>query len=126
MLRVTYVGEWHADAATDTQNTVAMEARRAPVRSAATNTVQFLSQYHSSPSSSVALSAATNAQHIARRHVPPLPGHTRHVMPHQDNGIALAEAERTACLNAAMLAYEDAGIRGLCAEGRACDGGPNQ
>jgi pentatricopeptide repeat protein len=30
----------------------------------------------------------------------------------------LAETVRAACLDAAMLAYEDAGIRGLCAEGR--------
>ena len=28
------------------------------------------------------------------------------------------EAVRAACLEAALLAYEDAGIRGLCAEGR--------
>ncbi len=28
------------------------------------------------------------------------------------------ERVRAACLDAAMLAYEDAGIRGLCAEGR--------
>jgi hypothetical protein len=28
------------------------------------------------------------------------------------------EAVRVACLNAALEAYEDAGIRGLCAEGR--------
>jgi hypothetical protein len=31
---------------------------------------------------------------------------------------ALAEAVRAACLDAATLAYEDAGIRGLCADGR--------
>ena len=30
----------------------------------------------------------------------------------------LAETVRAACLDAAMRAYEDAGIRGLCAEGR--------
>ena len=30
----------------------------------------------------------------------------------------LAEAVRAACLDAAVLAYEDAGIRGLCADGR--------
>jgi hypothetical protein len=30
----------------------------------------------------------------------------------------LAETVRGACLDAALLAYEDAGIRGLCAEGR--------
>lgn len=28
------------------------------------------------------------------------------------------ETVRAACLDAAMLAYEDAGIRGLCADGR--------
>jgi hypothetical protein len=30
----------------------------------------------------------------------------------------LAETVRAACVDAALLAYEDAGIRGLCAEGR--------
>ena len=30
----------------------------------------------------------------------------------------LAEAVRTACLEAALRAYEDAGISGLCEEGR--------
>ena len=30
----------------------------------------------------------------------------------------LAEAVRAACLSAAREAYEDAGLRGLCAEGR--------
>ena len=30
----------------------------------------------------------------------------------------LTEAVRTACLRAALAAYEDAGIQGLCAEGR--------
>jgi hypothetical protein len=30
----------------------------------------------------------------------------------------VADTVRTACLDAARLAYEDAGIRGLCAEGR--------
>jgi hypothetical protein len=30
----------------------------------------------------------------------------------------LAETVRAACLEAAQLAYEDAGIRGLCLEGR--------
>jgi hypothetical protein len=30
----------------------------------------------------------------------------------------LVETVRAACLNAALEAYEDAGIRGLCAEGR--------
>jgi hypothetical protein len=29
-----------------------------------------------------------------------------------------AETIRAACVNAAVAAYEDAGIRGLCAEGR--------
>ena len=32
--------------------------------------------------------------------------------------LPVAETVRAACLNAALLAYEDAGIRGLCAEGR--------
>ena len=31
---------------------------------------------------------------------------------------SLAETVRAACLEAALTAYEDAGIRGLCAEGR--------
>jgi len=31
---------------------------------------------------------------------------------------SLAEAIRTACLEAALRAYEDAGISGLCEEGR--------
>ena len=30
----------------------------------------------------------------------------------------LVETVRAACLNAAVAAYEDAGIRGLCADGR--------
>jgi hypothetical protein len=33
-------------------------------------------------------------------------------------GRRLAEAVRAACLREALAAYEDAGIRGLCAEGR--------
>jgi pentatricopeptide repeat protein len=32
--------------------------------------------------------------------------------------LALAETVRTVCLDAARQAYEDAGIRGLCADGR--------
>ena len=35
-----------------------------------------------------------------------------------DTSSVVAEAVRAACLNVARLAYEDAGIRGLCAEGR--------
>lgn len=31
---------------------------------------------------------------------------------------SLVETLRAACLKAALAAYEDAGIRGLCAEGR--------
>ena len=31
---------------------------------------------------------------------------------------SLVETLRAACLNAALAAYEDAGIRGLCPEGR--------
>jgi hypothetical protein len=39
-------------------------------------------------------------------------------MSEQTRITSLAEAVRAACLNAALEAYEDAGIRGLCAEGR--------
>ncbi|MGC1274536.1 MAG: hypothetical protein WBC44_12595 [Planctomycetaceae bacterium] len=35
-----------------------------------------------------------------------------------DADLRLAEQVRTACLAAALDAYEDAGLRGLCAEGR--------
>ena len=35
-----------------------------------------------------------------------------------DIPLTLAEHVRAACLEAALAAYEDAGIRGLCAEGR--------
>jgi hypothetical protein len=35
-----------------------------------------------------------------------------------DTSPAVAETVRTACLDVARLAYEDAGIRGLCADGR--------
>jgi len=35
-----------------------------------------------------------------------------------DTSSILAEAVRTACLDAAKRAYEDAGIRGLCVDGR--------
>jgi hypothetical protein len=35
-----------------------------------------------------------------------------------DTPSIVVEAVRAACLEAALLAYEDAGIRGLCAEGR--------
>jgi hypothetical protein len=34
------------------------------------------------------------------------------------NSLELAENVRKACLNAAVKAYESAGISGLCAEGR--------
>jgi hypothetical protein len=34
------------------------------------------------------------------------------------NPLEIAEAVRAACLHAAVAAYEDAGIRGLCGEGR--------
>lgn len=34
------------------------------------------------------------------------------------NQLETAEAVRAACLRAAFAAYEDAGIRGLCGEGR--------
>ena len=40
-------------------------------------------------------------------------------MSHQaDTSSVVAETVRAACLNVARLAYEDAGIRGLCADGR--------
>jgi hypothetical protein len=40
-------------------------------------------------------------------------------MPHRADTISiLAEAVRTMCLDAATLAYENAGIQGLCADGR--------
>jgi hypothetical protein len=32
--------------------------------------------------------------------------------------LSVAQAVRTACIEAALAAYEDAGISGLCAEGR--------
>ena len=35
-----------------------------------------------------------------------------------DSASALADAIRSACIKAALLAYDDAGIRGLCHEGR--------
>ena len=38
--------------------------------------------------------------------------------PRTPAGRELAEAVRLACLGAARAAYEDAGIRGLCPEGR--------
>ena len=34
------------------------------------------------------------------------------------NGLELAEAVRSACLQAALDAYEQAGVSGLCGEGR--------
>jgi hypothetical protein len=36
----------------------------------------------------------------------------------QKSEVVLAEAVRVACIEAAAQAYEDAGIRGLCDEGR--------
>jgi hypothetical protein len=43
----------------------------------------------------------------------------RQVMGHEhDRSSMVAETVRTALLDAAMQAYEDAGIRGLCADGR--------
>jgi hypothetical protein len=35
-----------------------------------------------------------------------------------DSSSKLAETVRAACVDAAILAYEDAGIRGLCADGQ--------
>ena len=41
------------------------------------------------------------------------------VMSHRaDTSSVVAETVRAACLDVARLAYEDAGIRGLCADGR--------
>lgn len=37
---------------------------------------------------------------------------------HTDTQSNLVEMVRAACLDAALAAYEDAGIRGLCADGR--------
>jgi hypothetical protein len=37
---------------------------------------------------------------------------------HRDTRSTEVERVRAACLEAAIQAYEDAGIRGLCAEGR--------
>ncbi len=34
------------------------------------------------------------------------------------DSLAVAEVVRQACIDAALAAYEDAGISGLCAEGR--------
>jgi hypothetical protein len=39
-------------------------------------------------------------------------------MSQQTDTPSLAETVRAACLEAALAAYEDAGIRGLCGEGR--------
>jgi hypothetical protein len=44
---------------------------------------------------------------------------TRSVMSHPaDTFSVVAETVRAACVNVARLAYEDAGIRGLCPDGR--------
>ena len=39
-------------------------------------------------------------------------------MSHRADTSSVAETVRAACLDVARLAYEDAGIRGLCADGR--------
>jgi hypothetical protein len=39
-------------------------------------------------------------------------------MSQQTDTPSLVETVRASCLEAALAAYEDAGIRGLCAEGR--------
>jgi hypothetical protein len=39
-------------------------------------------------------------------------------MSQQTDTTSLVETVRAACLEAALAAYEDAGIRGLCAEGQ--------
>jgi hypothetical protein len=36
----------------------------------------------------------------------------------KNDGTAIAERVRRACIDAAIAAYEDAGIQGLCGEGR--------
>jgi pentatricopeptide repeat protein len=45
-------------------------------------------------------------------------GHTVTTERRNDAACVLAEAVRTACVETALLAYEDAGLRGLCQEGR--------
>ncbi len=35
-----------------------------------------------------------------------------------DSAVVLAEAIRAACVQAALQAYQDAGVRGLCQDGR--------
>ncbi len=40
------------------------------------------------------------------------------VCPQNHSTVAVVDAVRAECLKAAMLAYDDAGIRGLCHEGR--------
>lgn len=39
-------------------------------------------------------------------------------MIHTDDATRIAERIREACLEAALAAYEDAGVQGLCEEGR--------
>ena len=46
------------------------------------------------------------------------PGHTMTRTGRNDTACVLAEAVRAACVETAVLAYEDAGLRGLCHEGR--------
>jgi hypothetical protein len=45
-------------------------------------------------------------------------GHTVTAKRRNDAACVLAEAVRAACVETALLAYEDAGLRGLCQEGR--------
>ena len=40
------------------------------------------------------------------------------IKPHSDRVSVLAEAVRAACIEAALLAYEEAGMSGLCHDGR--------
>jgi hypothetical protein len=50
-----------------------------------------------------------------------MPGNSRrwrHNPDMTDDLLPVAEAVRKACIEAALAAYEDAGISGLCAEGR--------
>lgn len=63
-----------------------------------------------------AASALQQQEHGATRpaEVPPPDFHENAAMTEKE----LADAVRNACIEAALAAYEDAGIAGLCAEGR--------
>lgn len=60
---------------------------------------------------------ATGAEARSR----PLPSHpmiATSMLPTDEFAIRVAEAIRAACVEAALAAYDDAGVRGLCVEGR--------